>query len=231
MIRRIGMTASKADKLQHCAVSTRQASSKCTLTSPVPNHLCTVKLPPPPPPPHVCMMMVTGSPYPAQTFLDRLFAQPLPPPPPSYSFDTKWRLPQSSRGNTCSFCFDEVWLTRSQITDINAYSAMSNILITGLNPLSSGAIETKLQILHIVTSCGRRALLRRRPEDDEGTQLGREWNRTFIECKTRGYIGVGDSRIRHIRRLPDLVVAQYRNDPKPRGSARHESARITKQNN
>ena len=82
-----------------------------------------------------------------------------------------------------------------------------------------------------VTSRGRRALLRRRPEDDEATQLGREWNRTFIECKTRGYIGFVDSRIRHIRRLPDLAVAQYRNDPKPRGSARHESARITKHNN
>ena len=78
----------------------------------------------------------------------------------------------------------------------------------------------------IVTSRGRRALLRRRPEDDEGTQLGREWNRTFIECETRGYIGVVDSRIRHIRRLPDLAVAQCRNDPKPRGSARHESAQL-----
>ena len=82
-----------------------------------------------------------------------------------------------------------------------------------------------------VTSCGRRALPRQRLEDDEATQLGREWNRTFIECKARGYIGVIDSRIRHIRRLPDHAVAQYRNDPKPRGSARHESARITKHNN
>ena len=77
-----------------------------------------------------------------------------------------------------------------------------------------------------VTSCGRRALLRRRPKDDEGTQLGREWIRTFIECETRGYIGVVDSRIRHIRGLPDLAVAQCRNDPKPRGSARHESAQL-----
>ena len=31
-----------------------------------------------------------------------------------------------------------------------------------------------------------------------------------------------------IRRLPDHAVAQYRKDPKPWGSARHESARITK---
>ena len=82
-----------------------------------------------------------------------------------------------------------------------------------------------------VTSHGWRALLRRRPEDDEGTQLGRQWNRTFIECKTRGYIGVVDSRIRHIRRLPDHAVARYRNNLKPQGSPRHESAQITKHNN
>ena len=88
-----------------------------------------------------------------------------------------------------------------------------------LSRMSSRKINT-------VTSCGRRALLRRRPKDDEGTQLGREWIRTFIECETRGYIGVVDSRIRHIRRLPDLAVAQCRNDPKPRGSARHESAQL-----
>ena len=74
-------------------------------------------------------------------------------------------------------------------------------------------------------------LLWQRPEDDEATQLGREWNRTFIECKTQGYIGVVDSQIRHVRQLPDLAAAQYRNNPKPRGSARHESARITKHNN
>ena len=104
-----------------------------------------------------------------------------------------------------------------------------------LSQVTKEAKEAKRQnrlVIHITTSRGRRTLLRRRPEDDEGTQLGREWNRTFIECETRAYIGVVDSRIRHIRRLPgDLAVAQYRNDPKPRGSARHESARITKHNN
>ena len=76
-----------------------------------------------------------------------------------------------------------------------------------------------------VTSQGRHALAFRqswrRPVDGEGMQLGRECSRTFIECETWGYIGVIDSRIRHIRRLPDLAVVQYQNDPKPQGSAWH----------